>query len=109
MSFAAVESRANASVIGRLANATAQVVGGGTFAVVFDAAFSAGMGGQISGTLPQILANDSDLAANDVAFEVQLTVRKTDPAGAIVSEVDYVVRDVQPDGTGLSIVTMERV
>lgn len=108
MSFAAAETRANASVIGRLANATAQVVGGGTLAIIFDSAYTAGLAGQIGGTLPQMLASDADVAANDVAADVQLTVRKTDAAGKILSEIDYVVREVQPDGTGLSVITMER-
>lgn len=98
MSFDALESRANAAAIRRLANASAQIEGGEAIPIIFDSAFVSPFGGPVSASQPQFQALDSDLQKIDVSAGVRLVVRET----------DYIVRDVQPDGSGMSTVMMEK-
>jgi hypothetical protein len=98
MSFAALETRANAAVMRRLANARARRVGDATdFAVIFDRRFVE-VAGDVGATYPVATAQDSDLtgfASNETQVEI----------GAVT----YTVRDIQPDGTGMSVLVLEVV
>jgi hypothetical protein len=103
MSFADAEIRAAASVMGRLANATAQVGDGGAFSVIFDKAYLSALDGQITAIQPKFQALDTDLAANAIASG--LVLRVVVPAAGV--DADFTVRDLQPDGTGLTDVLLE--
>lgn len=72
-------------------------VGGASFPVIFDRAYQAALGGQISATNPQAVARDSDLQALDVVAGTELSI----------DDVDYRVRDLQPDGTGTTALILE--
>lgn len=97
MSFAALETRLNAAANKRLANATAYLLGGESFAVIFDNTYLAALGGQVTAAQPQASALQSDLDRLDVSVGTALNIRET----------DYTVRDLQPDGTGWVDVVLE--
>lgn len=65
---------------------------GAPITVIFDRAHIEAMGGDISGTQPVALAVSSDVSAY-VAHQTVLTIGGT----------AYTLHDVQPDGTGLSL------
>lgn len=96
MSFADLEQRVNAAAMRRLSNARAQRVGDSEdFPVIFDRAFvevALGAGAY----RPTASAQDSDIAgfASD---ETQL----------VINGSTYVVRDLQPDGTGWTLMILE--
>lgn len=69
---------------------------GSAITVIFDRAQIAAMGGDISGTMPVALAQTADAAAF-TAHTTHLTIRS----------IPYTVRDIQPDGTGLSVLVLE--
>jgi hypothetical protein len=96
MSFADAEARVAASALARVSNATANVAGG-SFPVIFDRDFLAALGGQINASGPMCSALSADVTANDVAFGTLVTI----------NDVDYTVRDVQPDGTGMTVLILE--
>jgi hypothetical protein len=97
MSFADLEQRSNAAVMRRLSNARAAMIGGsGDFPVIFDRAHIEAQG--VSASAPVVTALDSDITAQGVVSNVsQLAVRGH----------TYTVRDIQPDGTGMSLLILE--
>lgn len=99
MSFADLETRANAAAMRRLANARASIVGvpDDDFPVIFDqAAVETGAGA--TARMPVVDVLDSDIAGA-AAHDTQLLI-----AGAT-----YTVIDIQPDGTGMSKLVLELV
>jgi hypothetical protein len=97
MSFADLEARTAASVMRVMANATALLTGGASFPVVFENAYAAAMGGNVSALQPQATATSADVSNRDIGFGFGLSINDT----------DYKVRDMQPDGTGLTLLILE--
>lgn len=98
MSFAALEQRANAAVMRRLSNARAKPVGEFTdFPVIFDIASLQTPAG-VSAAQPLATALDSDVAS----FRIN-----ADGAQLEIKEVTYTVQDLQPDGTGFTVIVLE--
>lgn len=98
--FAAAEARANAAVLRRLANATFDI-GGQQHPCIFDNGHAVALGGPFDGmgvstTQPRLTCATASLPA--------------DPVGAtvVVGAASYVVAEHQPDGTGMSVLTLRR-
>jgi hypothetical protein len=70
-------------------------LGSATFKGIFDADHIAALGGVIDGQQPQVVCRSSDVAA--AAFGGAITVNAT----------SYTVRGIAPDGTGLTLLTLE--
>jgi len=98
VSFAAAEARANASVLARLANATASF-GAAEFPVIFDNGAAAVMQGMADAAQPGIRILDSDLGAKTQGDVVTVTYN-----GVVTV---YAIRNVLPDGTGFTEVALE--
>ncbi|MEY2686555.1 MAG: hypothetical protein RL375_753 [Pseudomonadota bacterium] len=71
-------------------------VGAASFPVIFDSAYQAPLGGMIESTGPVCQAKSAD-----VSTVVQGTA-------ITVNAVAYKVREVQPDGTGVTTLFLER-
>jgi hypothetical protein len=69
---------------------------GAAVTVIFDRAHIEAAGGDISGTQPVALAVSADVSAWD-SHQTEVRI-----AGA-----KFAVRDIQPDGTGLSLLVLE--
>src|SRR3990167_9548760 len=96
--FAALEARVNQSVFERLANAEASLNGGAAVRGIFDNGYaqtSVGIAGMAT------LSPSFTLATSDVPAS---------PAGAslVVNGATYTVVEHQPDGTGVSVLHLER-
>ena len=91
--FAAIESSINAACIGALANVSATLASG----AVVNGILSAPTGAQIGiiSTAPELVAHTSDLAT--VANGQTITI----------NSVAYTVRAIEPDGTGITRLTLE--
>jgi hypothetical protein len=70
--------------------------------VIFDRAQIQALNGEITATGPVALAVSADVA-DWVPHETQLTIAAT----AGTPEADYILRDTQPDGTGLTLLILE--
>lgn len=96
MSFAALEARVNASVFKHMANAQA-TVDGNPVDVIFDGAYvtsDVGMG--MANARPAITLATSDVPATPNGKPV------------IVNGVTYAIAAHEPDGTGVSVLLLER-
>jgi len=93
-SFAAIEARMTRAVIDRLSNAVATLPGGAVVSVIFDAAFSAPFGQAVETTQPVFVARTEDVSALVQGDDV------------VLASVTYTVERVEPDGTGMSRVTL---
>jgi len=71
-------------------------VGANTFTVIFENAYVEV--GDIAGTYPTALALDSDVSAYSIARGTALTI----------NSVSYKVRIPQPDGTGYTLLVLEK-
>lgn len=95
--FAALEARLNAAVFARLSN-TQAVVNGVTVGGIFDSASTLGDVGLMgmASTQPQLTVPTSALSS--------------DPVGqtAVIGGVSYLVAAHEPDGTGVSVLRLER-
>jgi hypothetical protein len=80
--------------------------GGAAITVIFDREFIAALGGDISGTEPKALAPSADVASF-VPGTTTLTIAGADHRPAVAAAVTYNVRDVHPDGTGVSLLVLE--
>lgn len=69
---------------------------GGAITVIFDRAHIEAMGGDISGTRPIALAVSADVSS----YASRQTTLSIDG-------ISYLVIDIQPDGTGLSLLVLE--
>ena len=69
---------------------------GGAVTVIFDRAHIEAMGGEVSGTGPIALAVTADVAS----FTPNAT-------SITIGGIAYTVRDIQPDGTGMSLLVLE--
>lgn len=98
MSFADAETRAAASVMGRMANATASFNGGAAASVIFDEAYAMAAAGSLglASTSPAITIFTSDLPASPEGTPV------------VVRGVSYTVAEHRPDGAGLSVLLLEK-
>lgn len=100
--FATLEARSTAAVFRHLANAQAQAITRYSevvaFPVIFDNASSqAGIGLLgMTGTQPVAMAKTANVV--DVAVGCAITISGT----------DYKVAELQPDGTGMTTLTLER-
>jgi hypothetical protein len=72
---------------------------GDPFTVIFDRAHIEAMGGDISGTQPVALAVSADVAS--------LVSRSTTLTIAGQAGITFTVTDLQPDGTGLTLLLLE--
>lgn len=95
--FAALETRVNNAVFNRLSNVVG-VLGGVTVSGIFDQAYDVagvGLSGMSSGT---------------PAFTLPTSAVPASPVGVVlvVNAVNYVVAEHQPDGSGLSVLLLER-
>lgn len=93
--FAAIETRANAAVMRKLANATA-TVGATDFPVIFDNAFQQ-TDVMVGATVPTATFLDAN-AAGIVSGQTQLTIKG----------VTYTAIDLQPDGLGFTVLVLQR-
>ena len=94
--FAAIEARANAAILRGLANADV-TIGGQAAAGVFDNAYQTGGAGQwgIATPQPRITLATAQGPANPVG------------QACAVAGGSYVVAAHEPDGTGISVLTLE--
>lgn len=88
-SFAALESRLNDRIIGRLANATA-LVGGREVPVIFDTPYADAFDDHIDTAAPQCLGDSAALG----------TLQRDDTLR--IDGRPYRVQRAEPDGTGLT-------
>lgn len=80
---------------------TATPNAGAPVTVIFDRAQIEAMGGDISGTSPVALAVSADVSSwtpNTTTVVI---------SGAAAGNGNYTLRDIQPDGTGLSVLVLE--
>lgn len=99
MSFATLEQRTNAAVMRRLANARGYVQGaqgGDGIPLIFDQATLAAMGGEITAAAPRATAWSADCAD----FQ-------SDRTRLTINGASYILRDLQPDGTGFTLLILE--
>jgi hypothetical protein len=100
MTFADAEVRAAASVMGRLANASADFGAGGV-SVIFDNGAAAVMQGMADAAVPLIRLLDADLAGRTKGAAVTVTYNAV--------ATNYLLRNPMADGAGLSEVALELV
>jgi hypothetical protein len=95
--FAALEARVNNAVFAHLANTQAQINGGAPVAAIFDNGFALGsVGIGMASTQPTLRLRTADVAADPVGQAVS------------VNAVAYTVAAHEPDGTGVSVLMLER-
>lgn len=103
MSFADAETRAAASVMGRLANASAKFASGAgagvDIPVIFDNGAQSVLNGLADAAQPTLQLLDSDLGARTLGDRVDVTYK-----GAVTS---HALRNPLPDGAGMTIVALE--
>lgn len=88
--FASLQQRLNRAVLGRLADAMAQVGAGEPFAVLFEQPYAAAFDGQFDAAAPECLGDSAQLAG--VQRGSAITINGT----------AYVVERAEPDGTGMT-------
>lgn len=96
MSFSALESRINASVLKHLANAQA-TLGGVAVQGIFKRAYvesGAGMG--MASTAPTFRLASIDVPASPVGLPL------------VIDGVNYAIAAPEPDGTGMTLLILER-
>lgn len=96
--FAARETRLNTAVFAHLAN-TSATLGGVAVTGIFDNGYSAGnVGGMgIASAQPTLTLPTASVPANPVGVT------------AVVASASYTVAEHQPDGSGVSVLYLERV
>jgi len=87
--FAALEKRANAAVMARLANATA-LVGGESVPVIFDLPYDAPFNGEVDAAKPECTGPTALLGGFERGDAISIDGRP------------YRVERAEPDGTGLT-------
>jgi hypothetical protein len=92
--FAALETRLNAAVVAHLANAEADFGGGVVVAGEFSNGYAAALG--VAGTNPGFLGQSTDLAA------------VTRGSTVTISGTTYTVVAIEPDGTGMTRLDLEK-
>jgi 2-methylaconitate cis-trans-isomerase PrpF len=98
MSFAALETRVNASVMKVMANASATVDGVAGVAGIFKIEYVESNGGNgMSGLLPTFKTLSSNVPATPVGKSL------------VNAGLNYVIAEPKPDGTGLTLLILERV
>lgn len=75
-------------------------VSAGTLSVIFDNAHTGGLNGEVGSTLPIAEAKASDIERLGIEPGAAITI-----AGL----GNYTVREIQPDGTGMSRMALEKV
>jgi hypothetical protein len=83
--------------MGRLTNAQGLLANSESIDLIFDRPFTAGANGLIDGSIPTCQAFDADVAANSI----------TRGAPISIDGVPLKVRDMHPDGTGLTVLMLE--
>lgn len=111
--FLAIQDRINDAVMRRLSNADAILGDGTEIPVIFDRAQidAMGMGQGISATAPVALARSSDVVGNKLFAGTTLRIPQYGQASWGSQEfwggTLFTVRDVQPDGAGLTLLVLE--
>lgn len=93
--FAAIQSRINAVALASFANATA-VIGGVAIDVIFRNSYGEALG-FIGGGNPQIACASTDVSSIARGAAVS------------VDGVSYLVAEIDPDGTGITVLKLEAV
>lgn len=96
MSFAALESRVNASVLKHLANAQATLDGVAVQGIFKRAYIETGPGMGMASTTPTFRLSSSLVPAAPVGKPM------------VVSGVNYAIAALEPDGTGMTLLILER-
>jgi hypothetical protein len=97
VSFTDQEARLNSSAMQRLSNARGSWDGGVTdFPIIFDRAQVNVMGGEISGNVPVATVLDTDCAG-----------RAANAAVITIRSVNYNLRGLEPDSTGMTVLVLE--
>lgn len=94
--FAALQDRLNGAVFARLSNAEATLPGGAQVAIIFDNGYVQALGGMAESSMPSC-----QIASTDAAALVQ-------GSAITISAVAYQVKEVHPDGTGITTLVLER-
>ncbi|WP_423933178.1 head-tail joining protein [Comamonas sp. 23] len=92
--FVAIQQRANAAVMQRLANAVARVDGGEPFGVIFESPYGDAFGGDVDSRSPQCKGSAEMLGS----------LQRGD--AILIDSISYRVQDVEPDGAGLVMVRL---
>jgi|GEM_PF-2540751 len=92
--FAAIQQRANAAVMQRLANAVARVDGGEPFGVIFESPYGDAFGGDVDSRSPQCKGSAEMLGSLQRGDELHIDDRP------------YSVQSAQPDGDGLVLLLL---
>lgn len=71
--------------------------GGGTFVGIYGNPYGETEDGMVSGTLPSVLARSSDIE----------TAALTNGSTVTIDSVSYVIRTIEPDNEGLTVLTLE--
>lgn len=103
--FATALSKANAAVFARLSNATGKLDGVDVIGLFDDTFYQAEMGGAgMASSVPVLSLPDDDVPSAVVG----LTFVRYSADGAS-AQASYTVAAVEPDGTGLTRLVLERV
>lgn len=94
--FAALEARLNAAAIAQLSNAVA-TIGAASVSGVFDSAYGESLNGMVAGFVPAFTCASADVAG--VAKNTAVSV----------NGVSYLVEEINPDGTGITVLKLEAV
>lgn len=98
MPFAALESRINASVLKHLANVRLTINGGSETGGIFrDPYATADLGIDLSSTAPSVTVDTSAVPSDPIGMPVQ-----------IVDGAAFRIADHKPDGTGLTVIVLEK-
>lgn len=78
----------------RLSNARGVLQGGAEIALIFDNAYMVGLSGRVESTQPECHALTADVQSLE------------DGATLTINSIAYTVKTSQPDGTGISLLTL---
>lgn len=99
MSFAAIETRLNATALAHLANCTATLDGGAAFGGIFEAEYIEPLG--MSGAQPSLECLSADVSTAAHGSAVVVTYHEV--------ATSYTVAAIKPDGTGMTRLLLQEV
>lgn len=105
--FAALQSRVNAAVLDRLADAVASIAGGSVVPVLFDQDYQAAGVGELGMAASRTVAQAAANAVPADAIGLQILVDRVGP-GITSAAQTYVIDDVQPAGDGMVTIFLGR-
>lgn len=95
MTFAALEARVNATALAKLANAVA-TLDGVSISGIFDNGTQSGLSNMMLGTNPTFTCASASASSSSRGKTL------------VVDTVSYTVREVKRDGTGMSVLELEK-